>query len=322
MAIVDGYLAFANAAGAVLKPVADRLEDVALGIANRYAPDATAAASAWLERNQSSLSKRLPLMHPFHAILLALAYLLVLPLMKQLPDLRKAGFIKPLMVLHNLHLFALSFYMCTGIWAEASRRRYSWFGNPADETEEGWPMARMIWLFYFSKLPEFVDTFIMMLKRNYHQVSFLHVYHHSSIFLIWWLVTFLAPTGEAWYSAMLNSFIHVIMYGYYFSAAIGWRGVDFVKRYITMMQMTQFVTMMVQATYDIIHGLKTTSKTPLKTVLLEPALHAHQTNTYPLLLSTVLWIYMVTMLGLFANFFVRSYSSKESKKAGKVKKAE
>lgn len=100
--------------------------------------------------------------------------------------------------------------------------------------------------FYFSKLPEFVDTFIMLLKRNYHQVSFLHVYHHSSIFLIWWLVTFLAPTGEAWYSAMLNSFIHVIMYGYYFAAAIGFRGVDFVKRYITMMQMTQFVTMMIQ----------------------------------------------------------------------------
>lgn len=103
--------------------------------------------------------------------------------------------------------------------------------------------------FYFSKLPEFIDTIIMLLKRNYRQVSFLHVYHHSSIFLIWWLVTFLAPTGEAWYSAMLNSFIHVIMYGYYFTAAIGWRGVEFVKRYITMMQMTQFVTMMIQVSF-------------------------------------------------------------------------
>ena len=108
--------------------------------------------------------------------------------------------------------------------------------------------------FYFSKLPEFIDTVIMMLKRNYHQVSFLHVYHHSSIFLIWWLVTFLAPTGEAWYSAMLNSFIHVIMYGYYFSAAIGFRGVDFVKRYITMMQMTQFVTMMGQVSSALVRA--------------------------------------------------------------------
>jgi hypothetical protein len=53
---------------------------------------------------------------------------------------------KPIMIAHNLHLFALSFYMCTGVWGEATRRRYGWFGNPADETEEGWPMAKMIWL--------------------------------------------------------------------------------------------------------------------------------------------------------------------------------
>ena len=36
----------------------------------------------------------------------------------------------------------------------------------------------------------------MILKRNYRQVSFLHVYHHSTIFTIWWLVTYTAPGGE------------------------------------------------------------------------------------------------------------------------------
>jgi len=57
-------------------------------------------------------------------------------------------------------------------------------------------MAKMIWLFYFSKIMEFVDTMIMVLKKNNRQISFLHVYHHSSIFTIWWLVTFIAPNGE------------------------------------------------------------------------------------------------------------------------------
>jgi len=57
-------------------------------------------------------------------------------------------------------------------------------------------MAKMIWLFYFSKIMEFVDTMIMVVKKNNRQISFLHVYHHCSIFTIWWLVTFVAPNGE------------------------------------------------------------------------------------------------------------------------------
>src|SRR5947209_12697367 len=66
-------------------------------------------------------------------------------------------------------------------------------------------MAKYIWLFYVSKTFEFMDTFIMVLKKNNHQISFLHVYHHFSIFMIWWFVTFTVPNGESYFSAALNS---------------------------------------------------------------------------------------------------------------------
>ena len=46
------------------------------------------------------------------------------------------------------------------------------------------------------------DQVIMILKQNYRQVSFLHVYHHVTIFGIWWLVTFTAPGGEGTHTAM------------------------------------------------------------------------------------------------------------------------
>jgi elongation of very long chain fatty acids protein 4 len=68
-------------------------------------------------------------------------------------------------------------------------------------------MAKMVWLFYFSKIFEFIDTMIMVFKKNNRQISFLHVYHHSSIFTIWWLVTLVAPNGEGkkyWTSACGN----------------------------------------------------------------------------------------------------------------------
>lgn len=41
------------------------------------------------------------------------------------------------------------------------------------------------------------SQFIMIFKNNYHQVSFLHVYHHLSIFPIWWIVTTMAPGGDS-----------------------------------------------------------------------------------------------------------------------------
>jgi len=57
-------------------------------------------------------------------------------------------------------------------------------------------MAKILWIFYFSKIIEFIDTVIMMLKKNFRQVTFLHVYHHVSVFSIWWLVIFSAPGGD------------------------------------------------------------------------------------------------------------------------------
>jgi hypothetical protein len=36
----------------------------------------------------------------------------------------------------------------------------------------------------------------MLLKRNIRQVSVLHVYHHCSVPVIWWLITYHAPGGE------------------------------------------------------------------------------------------------------------------------------
>jgi len=31
---------------------------------------------------------------------------------------------------------------------------------------------------------------------NFRQISFLHVYHHASIFFVWWIIVYYAPGGE------------------------------------------------------------------------------------------------------------------------------
>lgn len=77
------------------------------------------------------------------------------------------------------------------------------------------------------------------------------------------------------------------MYGYYLSTTLSFP-IRFLKRYITQFQMTQFIMMMIQATYDIIHF---------------KVLRPEEKNTYPFSLTALLWVYMVSMLALFANFY-------------------
>jgi hypothetical protein len=99
---------------------------------------------------------RLPLMNPFDVATIIVVYLTVvlLGLVSPLPKLEA----KPVVLLHNLVLVVLSGYMVTEVLRQASLGEYSLWGNPADESARGWPMARIIWVFYVSKILEFNDT--------------------------------------------------------------------------------------------------------------------------------------------------------------------
>lgn len=57
---------------------------------------------------------------------------------------------------HNVFLVSLSAYMFTGIIYQAIRNGYSFWGNEYNPSEKG--MARMIYIFYVSKIYEFMDT--------------------------------------------------------------------------------------------------------------------------------------------------------------------
>lgn len=59
-----------------------------------------------------------------------------------------------------------------------------------------WQITNVLWWYYFSKLIEFMDTFFFILRKNNHQVTFLHIYHHISMFNIWWFVMNWIPCGH------------------------------------------------------------------------------------------------------------------------------
>merc|ERR1711916_150596 len=110
----------------------------------------------------------------------------------------------------------LNGYMCVEIAYLVTVNGYSVSCSPVDYSATYYPtrMAKVLWWYYFSKCIEFFDTFAMVLRKKNNQVSFLHLYHHGSMFVIWWMGVKWAAGGLSLFGPMMNSFIHVLMYGY------------------------------------------------------------------------------------------------------------
>lgn len=179
-------------------------------------PQWTHWSTQFLAKVRSPYTSELPLMNPLHVATIVSCYLAVIVFGRIIMSKRLEKFeVRYFALAHNAVMTALSAFMCVEILRQAWIGGYSLFGNEfVDPAHGGRPMAKIVAVFYLSKILEFNDTVIMLLKKNFHQITFLHVYHHASVFVIWWLVTFWSPNGEAYFSSMLNSFIHVIMYGY------------------------------------------------------------------------------------------------------------
>ena len=75
-----------------------------------------------------------------------------------------------------------------------------------------------LWLFYASKVLDFVDTFFIVIGKKWKQLSFLHVYHHTTIFLFYWLNLHVNYDGDIYLTIVLNGAIHTIMYTRVFPA--------------------------------------------------------------------------------------------------------
>jgi len=89
---------------------------------------------------------------------------------------------------------------------------------------------------YYIKYLELVDTVFLALKKK--QLAFLHVFHHSATALLCY-TQLNGRTSVSWVPITLNLTVHVFMYYYYFATAGGAK--IWWKKYLTTMQITQFI---------------------------------------------------------------------------------
>uniref|UniRef100_A0A8D8WJQ1 Elongation of very long chain fatty acids protein n=1 Tax=Cacopsylla melanoneura TaxID=428564 RepID=A0A8D8WJQ1_9HEMI len=152
------------------------------------------------------------------------------------------------------------------------------------------PLFRVLmeasWYYLFSKITDLLDTVFFVLKKKQSHISFLHVYHHSNmVFWCWAYIKFIKGE-QGVVIGIINSFVHVVMYSYYFLAALGPQVQKHLwwKKYITRLQLVQFAIILSYAAFIIIN------ECPLPKAL----------NWIMAFQSTVFSI-------LFANFYYKAY---------------
>lgn len=163
------------------------------------------------------------------------------------PTLMKAR--KPLqlrwiLVVYNLYVAMLNLWIACELCYCAYMLNYRSLCQLVKITNDPYVMriANGVWWYYASKGIEFADTLFFVLRKKDRQLTFLHKYHHSSMFLVWWTAVRFVPGGSAIIPIVVNSLVHVLMYTYYGLSAIGPSMQKYLwwKRHLTIIQLIQF----------------------------------------------------------------------------------
>jgi elongation of very long chain fatty acids protein 4 len=203
--------------------------------------------------------------------------------------------IKPYIFTYNLYQCILNVWCVLAMAHEIYTNPHftGMWGNVPQRGVAGFRISFLVWVHYNNKYVELLDTLWMILRKKNNQVSFLHCYHHILLIWAWYYVCTIEAGGDCYFGAMVNSFIHVIMYGYYTLALLNvpcpW------KRWITNCQMLQFCLCLAHSCYVVYKG------------------------NMPIELPLAQAFVMINMLVLFGNFYVKSYLNKK-KPAGEEKK--
>jgi hypothetical protein len=186
-------------------------------------------------------------------------------------------------------------------------------------------IANALYVYFVSKAVEFMDTIFMILRKKFSQITFLHVFHHSTMLLIWWICTMWLPGGQSYFGATFNCFIHVWMYLYYALACLpSMKDKLWWKKYITKMQLIQFFSALTHTSLALYNGcdyplwVSPSTHNLMFTCSFTLKIYKYLKISYFLKGQYLLTGYMLILIVLFSNFYIHAYL-KRPKKSQKKK---
>lgn len=165
------------------------------------------------------------------------------------------------------------------------------------ETTSGYEELYIMYTYFVLKILDLSDTVFFVLRKKQSQVTFLHVYHHAIMVLIGYYGTLFVPGGHNFVLVLWNSIGHSLLYLYYNLAMHKSPVAARYKIYLTRMQLVQFV-------YLALHYGR-------------PALTGMDCG-FPHLWHWTGFTQTLFFLGMFLDFYVKSYLGKGGVKNDKV----
>jgi len=211
---------------------------------------------------------------------------------------RPAYNIQGIIVAYNLFQTLFSLW----IFSKACRfwltGKYNWLCQPVDysNTQDGFDALDMTWWYFFSKYVDYLDSIFFVLRKKFSHLSTLHVVHHGIMpFTAWWGIRYVGG-GHTTFCGFLNMGVHIVMYFYYFLSACGPSVQKYLwwKRYLTTLQLVQFVTFFIHACFPIFIDCN-----------------------FPVVFSYIIIFHGAMFFVLFLHFYIKAYIQKDRTKGGK-----
>jgi len=208
--------------------------------------------------------------------------------------------IQKLMIVYNFAQTLLSAWIFSKACKFWITGKYNWLCQPVDysESQDGYAALDMTWWYFFSKYIDYLDSLFFVLRKKFSHLSTLHVVHHGIMpFTAWWGIRFVGG-GHTTFCGFLNMGVHVVMYFYYFLSAFGPQMQKYLwwKRYLTTMQLVQFMAFFIHATFPLFI----------------------QDCGFPKIFSYIILFHGGMFFILFSHFYIQAYVKKDPSKRTKT----
>ncbi|KAG8192348.1 hypothetical protein JTE90_002168 [Oedothorax gibbosus] len=183
---------------------------------------------------------------PIHTIALTTAYCAATFLGIFLMKNKQSCDLKVPFFLYNMAVVLLSVWMFIKLGIHGWFTKYSWNCEPLNLSNDPdtLEIVKVCWVFYVSRLIEFVDTIFLVLKKNSSTLNHFHILHRWVIPLTAWYFVKYCPGGYNTFPMMADLFVRSLIYFYYGFAAIvpSIQKHSFMKTSISLLQMVQFIS--------------------------------------------------------------------------------
>ena len=204
---------------------------------------------------------------------------------------RKPYQLRPLLITYNLFMSLANAFFLYQLMLRTKPTKELFdvkFRPVTDRSEKTLTDMHYTYMYMLSKYVDLLDTVFFVLRKKQSQITLLHLYHHTMVAGMGWI--YFRYNGAfivtSYHFVLWNTTIHVLMYAYYGLSALGPSIQPYLwwKRYITQIQIAQFVALFLHGTYFFIYQ-----------------------QGYPLFFSIDILVQAAFYLFMFSRFYIQTY---------------